>query len=396
MSAPARFSGDLTNAESFWRDHASWLQQQGYKLRPRYQPDWKPSWLNGKKRSRFNFEDGHRANEAGHLMDAIRTSDGLMVMIKKLQVPDLANPSRELQMNQLFHSGFLSVDDAHNHCIPVNEILRLPEDEHVHLVVMPFVTPWWPYWRDLPFDTIGEALGFMRQLFEGIQLLHKHHIAHNDIKDDNIMVDSTPLFRQLMHPTEPLRRYNWRGKASPRSITRHPVKYFFIDYDLCRQYDPQAGPARELPGYGGDRSVPEFEAHPDEPCDPFAVDIYRLGNFIRRFMMSSQQVDEEADVEDLKVNHALDFMSGLVADMTQNDPSKRPSIDEVVTRFDETVKGLSFIKLRSRYWPGFIKENFLVRLLWIYPRHLASQAINVLGRYPAIPSTPPPKGKKRK
>jgi hypothetical protein len=38
----------------------------------------------------------------------------------------------------------------------------------------------------------------------------------------------------------------------------------------------------------------------------------------------------------------------LVTDMTQDDPSKRPTMDEVVARFDEIVRGLSTWKLRSR------------------------------------------------
>ncbi|THU88492.1 hypothetical protein K435DRAFT_866252 [Dendrothele bispora CBS 962.96] len=152
-------------------------------------------------------------SEAGHFIDELRTSDELMVMIKKVQVPDPTSPTRESQMNQL------------------------------------------------------------------------------DIKHDNrVMVDSSPLYRRLMHPTEPRRSDDWRSRGSPRSITRHPVKYYFIDFDLCRRYDPQTGPARELPGYGGDRPVPGFVSHTEEPRDPFAIDVYRLGNFIRRFLMSSQQV----------------------------------------------------------------------------------------------------------
>jgi hypothetical protein len=41
-------------------------------------------------------------------------------------------------------------------------------------------------------------------------------------------------------------------------------------------------------------------------------------------------------------------MEGLVTDMVQDDPSKRPNIDEVVGRFEVIRKGLSNWKLRSR------------------------------------------------
>ena len=34
----------LRPEEVFWREHQKWLQDCGYMLRPRYMPDWKPSW----------------------------------------------------------------------------------------------------------------------------------------------------------------------------------------------------------------------------------------------------------------------------------------------------------------------------------------------------------------
>ena len=41
-------------------------------------------------------------------------------------------------------------------------------------------------------------------------------------------------------------------------------------------------------------------------------------------------------------------MEPLVTDMVQNDPTKRPNMDEVVTRFSEIRGKLSTWKLRSR------------------------------------------------
>lgn len=34
----------LKKSEVFWRDHQEWLEEKGYVLRPRYQPEWVPSW----------------------------------------------------------------------------------------------------------------------------------------------------------------------------------------------------------------------------------------------------------------------------------------------------------------------------------------------------------------
>ena len=35
----------LSSDEKKWRDRHAMLKQEGYELRPRLRPDWKPSWL---------------------------------------------------------------------------------------------------------------------------------------------------------------------------------------------------------------------------------------------------------------------------------------------------------------------------------------------------------------
>lgn len=49
----------LSEAECWWRDHQVWLAEQGYMLRPRYRPDWKPSWNIQPKLLRSMHEDYH-------------------------------------------------------------------------------------------------------------------------------------------------------------------------------------------------------------------------------------------------------------------------------------------------------------------------------------------------
>ena len=44
----------------------------------------------------------------------------------------------------------------------------------------------------------------------------------------------------------------------------------------------------------------------------------------------------------------LEFMRSLVEDMVQDDPTKRPNIDECVYRLEEIVRSLSSWKLRSQ------------------------------------------------
>jgi hypothetical protein len=47
-------------------------------------------------------------------------------------------------------------------------------------------------------------------------------------------------------------------------------------------------------------------------------------------------------------NSGFEFISPLIADMVQDDPGKRPTMDEVVSRFVEIRQNLSDRKLRSR------------------------------------------------
>ena len=85
------------------------------------------------------------------------------------------------------------------------------------------------------------------------------------------------------HPAEPTHRRDWKGKVWHFSRTQRPVRYFFIDFGLSRRYSPADGPPRELPILPADKSVPEFQgAHYNEMSDPFATDVYLIGNAIRQ------------------------------------------------------------------------------------------------------------------
>ena len=52
---------DLLPGEIFWRDRYFFLEGCGYTLRPRYRPDWKPSWL-GTNRDPVFCEDSITLN----------------------------------------------------------------------------------------------------------------------------------------------------------------------------------------------------------------------------------------------------------------------------------------------------------------------------------------------
>ena len=71
IEPPPLKPGELDENEIWWRDHQVWLQERGYMLRPRYRPDWVPSWSTG-NRMYFQYEDGQRLGVS--ILSIARTS----------------------------------------------------------------------------------------------------------------------------------------------------------------------------------------------------------------------------------------------------------------------------------------------------------------------------------
>ncbi|KAH9920136.1 uncharacterized protein B0H18DRAFT_1025282 [Fomitopsis serialis] len=317
--------GGLMDHEHFWRDRQSWLQEQGYMLRPRYRPDWKPSWLGTKKHYR-ECEDGH-STLVDTILDATRQSDGSLVTLKAV---DTAVHPFEVEIGQFLSSEQLA-QDPRNHCARILDVLQDPIDPKISLVVMPLLKPF----REPNFLTIGEVVAFVKQAIVGLHFMHDQHVAHRDISILNVMMDAIPMYSVLWHPEAPVYNRDFSGSSKHCSRTERPPKYFYIDFGLSRKYDPANVQPQELPIIGGDKSVPEFQGEGyNVASDPFRTDIYYLGNLIRRTFLNRYR--------------GFEFMEQLVTDMVQDDPEKRPTIAEVESRFDEIYRKLSWWKLRTR------------------------------------------------
>ena len=98
--------------------------------------------------------------------------------------------------------------------------------------------------------------------------------------DLNIMMDPKPLYPDGYHPVLRDSKRNGKGFAKYYSRTARPTRYYLIDFGISRKYKPSDAPFLEIPIRGGDKSVPEFNPV-TRRCDPFATDIYYLGNAIR-------------------------------------------------------------------------------------------------------------------
>jgi len=357
------FPGGLTNAEVFWFNHYKWLEQNDYRLRRRYTPDWVPSWEASKKKDWAEAEDGTLYIYAS-IMDATRISDGAFVMLK---IVEKSVHPHEADIGAFFSSEPLASDPA-NHCVPIQHVLQVPDDADKIILVMPLLCRY-----DKPrFDTFGEVVEFFRQIFEGLQFMHKHYVAHRDCVHLNVMMDGSPLYPVPYHPVRTYMKRDYSGRVRHLTRTQRPVKYYLTDFGLSRRYNPDQGPPLEDPIWGADKTVPEFQKSSD-PCDPFPTDVYYLGNLIREnFLRGSEFTSAKLGFE---------FMQTLVDDMVQDDPKKRPTMDEVVGRFDDIVHGLSNWKLRSRVAKKNDDFGFFYAIKH-WPRRLSF----ILKRTPAIPT----------
>ncbi|KAG2047305.1 hypothetical protein BDR06DRAFT_921871 [Suillus hirtellus] len=351
------FPGDLDSDEMWWRDHFLWLKDVGYQLRTRHAPDWVPSWR-GTDQYWGLCEDSWQM-AATQIASATRMSDGIHVVLKRIQ-PSL-HPY-EIEVGRFLASEPLR--QRENHCVEMLDVLQVPNEADETILVLPLLRPF----DNPPFETIGEIIDFTLQVFEGLQFMHKHRVAHRDCMNLNIMMDPREMYLHPFHPCRPSRRLDLKGPAKHRSRTECPPRYLFIDFGISRRYQAWQVAPLEPPIWGGYKGVPEFQTS-DEPRNPFPTDVWYLGYTLQ------QQL--------LEVYRGLSFMEPLVSDMLQTDPAKRPTMDEVMSRFVPTYSALSPWKLRSR---AVKKEEWIImrpfRALFHWLRCLRF----LWRRLPAIPS----------
>ncbi|KAJ7174752.1 hypothetical protein C8R46DRAFT_93550 [Mycena filopes] len=184
-STPPEAAGVLDPHEIFWRNLQPWLQQSGYSLRPRYGRDWIPSWkIPGSGAIYLVSEDSWGIMRA-QIMDAVRDSDGLRVVLKR--VSKSKHPWEEGIHGFLSSPASELWGDPMNHCAPLLDVLQPPHDPDWQILVINLLRKY----DSPPFDTVGEAVDFFQQIFEGLQFMHKNLVAHRDCSSNNIM----------MHPT---------------------------------------------------------------------------------------------------------------------------------------------------------------------------------------------------
>ncbi|KAI0078460.1 hypothetical protein K474DRAFT_1745053 [Panus rudis PR-1116 ss-1] len=326
-----------TETEEWWKLRQPFLESRGYRLRPRYCPGWIPSW-------RVTGDDpDHR--EDGVLptnletMDATRISDGKVVIIKRFDT--------SFHPSEISISTFLSLlqSDPENHCVPVYDVLRDPFHKDLAMLVMPLLRrPDYP-----PFKSVGEALECIRQLLVGLRFMHRHLVAHRDCTWTNVMMDASPMYPESFHPQAQSRTPDLKGKAKHYNRTSHPVKYYFVNFGISVKYQSSDKPLA-YPALSDDTSVPENKLN--RPLDPFAVDVYIIGNLIRENFIKVSVLLLHASPTNMSIPLqkycGLGFLKPFVQDLVETSPSERPTMDEVVPQYEQLLENLHWYTLRKR------------------------------------------------
>ncbi|KAJ3520090.1 hypothetical protein NMY22_g12901 [Coprinellus aureogranulatus] len=326
--------------EEMWIPLYPFLLSRGYKLRPRYHPEWVPSWVSDPDGlDAFYREDSIPCRQ--NVVDAARR-DGSKVMLKRVSLD-----RQELEIVLYTFSSPRS-DDIRNCCVPILDVILLPACETHAIIVMPLLYEH----VHLPFRRVGELLEMGSQLSKCLDFLHDHRIAHRDFCYYNVMIDPTRLLPEGFHPFGPLmppdgryeksERFKWRSRWSVR-----PNRYYVIDFGLSLKFDEREG-VLVLGDVGQDRTVPEMSD--TVPYDPFPADVYQFGNMLLRI------------IKDYVPNKGIEKLKLLAKRMTHIDPLSRPTAKEVAEEFDRLSHELGYFGSRKWIWLSKYPYSFSKKL----------------------------------
>ncbi|CAA7270063.1 unnamed protein product [Cyclocybe aegerita] len=315
----------ICSHEEIWVFLQPLLLRRGYQLRPRYDPNWRPSWT--RQFSLFGpataFEDGQVLTKPCTI-DAIRIKDGMKVVMKIV-----STSSNEIPIIRYLNSGALR-SDPRNKTVPLLDVILFPHTDEKALIVMPMLLQF----NAILFRYMNELCQSMEQFFVGLAFMHEHNIAHRDACYRNLMMDVTHVLPHGYHfacwDTED-GLYKRVRPLERRSVS--PPDYFIIDFGLSSQFPPGVTGVKLRGLFGQDRTVPEGLT--GEMYDPFKYDVYQLGNVLARLV---------------GMYEGLTIFKPLTDVMTHRNPEERPSAAEAHRMLVEIVASLAPDQLDQRIW----------------------------------------------
>ncbi|KIM88366.1 hypothetical protein PILCRDRAFT_255150 [Piloderma croceum F 1598] len=313
---------ELRLDEHFWADRQPFLLSRGYRLRPRYDPAWVPSWK--QLVDRYPAEDSCKPM-TDNVLDAIRIRDGMKVVLKR--VPATTD---EIGITLYLSSAHMR-SDPRNRTVHILDVIpiRYDNEEYVFLVM--------PYLREFyspPSHCRSEFIESLRQLLLGLEFMHEHNFSHGDVGLLNLMMDETRVVPKGSHFARPYSHdgtgYNLTWEHRCRVA---PVDYYYIDFGLSGWYPYGYDSALAMGVCGQVKTVPELSD--TIPYNPFKVDIYQMGYTIL------EVISEYRD---------LQMFKPLVEAMMSATPSDRPTASSALAHFESIASSIKRRKLRTRIW----------------------------------------------
>ncbi|KIM39295.1 hypothetical protein M413DRAFT_196909 [Hebeloma cylindrosporum] len=286
------------------------------------------------------------------MIDATRTNDNSKVVIRRIPTN-----TDELPILLLLSSPALQADPR-NCAVPILDVIILPDNDELALIVIPMLRDF----SDLSFRRVVEVVEMFEQLVHFLAFLHEQNIAHMDFCWFNIMMDGSRMVPkgwhfgdQLSHDGISSGDFEWLDRWSVR-----PVQYYVIDFELSQRMKSKDHPPLFVGSWGQDRSVPEMSF--TSPSDPFKVDVYQLGNVIKKLMTN--------------YIGGLDILKPLVDAMINPDPIKRLTAEECSTQFSIFRKNCSRRVMKRRIWRNELSMPPLTSLERFFVKYLKHNPIN--------------------
>ncbi|KAJ7450250.1 kinase-like domain-containing protein [Mycena galericulata] len=321
VTGRGKYMKHLYDEERFWVDIQPFLLAKGYQLRPRYHPDWIPSWISKQKGAK-EYEDSLEG-EFTSVLDATCIHDGKKVILKRVPTG-----GEELAIIKRLSSPSVC-SDHRNRTIPLFDVVVLPNSPWSFLVM--------PYCRRFnypPLHCRKEFVEAITQFMEGLQFMHDRNIAHFDIAPQNMMMDESRVVPKGSHFCKPRTHtgfyglFSWNDRCSVS-----PVDYYYIDFGLSLYFPDGKDTALHLGTLRTFPTIPELSL--TVPYNPFKVDIYQLGLTIRKL------IDAYPDLEDFR---------SIANDMTATNPNDRPTPADAVSDLRRIATRMTPAKLSEQIW----------------------------------------------
>ncbi|KAF5365732.1 hypothetical protein D9758_003295 [Tetrapyrgos nigripes] len=232
----------------YWHKYTPLLKHRGFRLDTVHdvKEHYRMCNLDFPRNPRRSIDDDALCPDPGlpdNLFRGARIVDGMKVMVKAVSLW-----SREFDIIRFLSSPTMRAQSM-NHCIPVLDLVQVPEDDTAFIVMEEWSSQLIPDSGPCSLKLFLEAI---RQCIEHAAFMHAHHIAHLDISLRNLVTD-------------------YKGH------------YAYIDFELSRRFKE---PNVQLCGYYRGTEVPP-ECEERKSNDPYKIDVWALAILILRACKAS-------------------------------------------------------------------------------------------------------------